>query len=138
GNLFSNPILDRVDRRNQAPSALMRCARREIFRLAMFLWNTPLPAARCSSGWAARSAAAAASLSPVAIASSTLRRKVRTRERRAMLVLVRDSILRTALMAEGVFAMSFLVAPAWVLSPWLMGGQAGSVWCLARSIPPNR
>src|SRR5690606_31771964 len=77
----------------------------------MLRWNTPLPAARASSGSAARRAAVAASLSPLAIASSTLRRKVRTRLRRAVLILVRFSILRVAFLAEGVFAiLEFLVA----------------------------
>src|SRR5690606_7236240 len=85
---------------DQALMAFTRCARRETLREAVLRWTMPLVAARCSSGWAARSAASAAALSPEAIASSTLRMKVRTRERRALLIAVRRSILRAAFFAE--------------------------------------
>ena len=61
-------------------SAFTRADRRDILRATVFLCNTPFVTPRISSGWAARSAAAAASLSPEAIASSTLRRKVRMRK----------------------------------------------------------
>src|SRR3712207_3923297 len=67
---------------------------------------TPREAARMISGCADRRAARAASASPEAIASSTLRRKVRMRERRALLTSVRRAILRAAFLAEGVLAMS--------------------------------
>ena len=40
-----------------ADSALMRAERREILRDTVLSWITPLPAARCISGCAARSAA---------------------------------------------------------------------------------
>jgi hypothetical protein len=60
------------------------------------------------SGAAAFSAAAAAGLSPEAIASSTLRTEVRMRERRAMLISVRRAITRVALRAEEVLAIDVL------------------------------
>src|SRR6056297_2008509 len=60
-------------RRAAQPSALTREARRDILRAAVFLWKTPLLTPRISSGCATRNALAAASLSPEAIASSTLR-----------------------------------------------------------------
>ena len=56
-----------------AATALTQADRRETFRDAVFFGITPLEAARISSGSAAFSAAAAASLLPEAIASSTLR-----------------------------------------------------------------
>src|SRR6056297_349640 len=70
--------------RNQ-PMAFTREARRDILRDAVFLWRTPLLTPRISSGWAARSAVCAAVVSPEAMASLTFRRKVRMRERRALL-----------------------------------------------------
>ena len=73
------------------PSAFTRDARRDIFREAVFLWNTPFVTPRISSGCAARSAATEASLSPDSMASSTLRRNVRMRERRALLIWKRAS-----------------------------------------------
>src|SRR6478752_1047409 len=57
------------------------------------------------SGWAALRASAAADLSPEAIASSTLRRKVRIRERRPLLTSVRRTILRAAFLADVVLAI---------------------------------
>src|SRR5690242_13101884 len=57
------------------------------------------------SGWAAFRASAAADLSPEAIASSTLRRKVRIRERRVLLTSVRRAILRVAFLADVVLAI---------------------------------
>ena len=50
-------------------------------------------------------AAVAAVLSPEASASSTLRTKLRTRERRDLLTSVRRAILRVAFLAEEVLAM---------------------------------
>src|SRR6185369_1688255 len=50
-------------------------------------------------------AAFAAAASPEVRASSNLRRKVRTRERRAVLTSVRRAILRTAFLAPGVLAI---------------------------------
>src|SRR5690606_13818219 len=67
---------------------------------------TPLEAARINSGSAALNATTAASLSPLKSASSTLRMKVRTRERRDLLISVRAVILRTAFLAEGVLAIN--------------------------------
>ena len=68
-----------------AASALTREVRRDILREAVFLCRTPLVTPRISSGWAAANAVAAASALPDVRASSTLRRKVRIRERRALL-----------------------------------------------------
>src|SRR5690606_22692531 len=62
-------------------------------------------AARISSGCASAKAACATSLLPDASASSTLRRKVRTRERRFLLTAVRRAIFRVAFLAEDVLAM---------------------------------
>src|SRR4051794_18294317 len=60
------------------------------------------------SGSAAFNAAAAAALSPEAIASSTLRTVVRMRERRAVLMSVRRAMTRVALRAEDVLAIDFV------------------------------
>src|SRR5262245_5405858 len=62
-----------VRKGDQAESVFKRWARRETFREAVFLWMTPLVAARINSGWAAVKAASAAALSPASRASSTLR-----------------------------------------------------------------
>jgi len=64
-----------------APTSFTRADRRDILRATVFLCSTPLVMPRASSGCAARSAATAASPLPDAIASSTLRRKVRIRDR---------------------------------------------------------
>src|SRR6056297_38574 len=87
------------------PSDFTREASRDILRAAVFLWNTPLVTPRISSGWAARSAVEAASLSPEAIASSTLRRQVRMRERRALLTAWRFSFWRARFLDWIVLAM---------------------------------
>lgn len=92
-------------RGNYALIDLMRDARREILRDTVDLCATPFVTERCNSGCAARSASAAADLSPAAIASSTLRTKERTRERRALFTAVRLAILRTIFFADEVFAM---------------------------------
>ncbi len=86
--------------------ALTRADKREIFRDKVLRWNVPLEAARISSGWAAFRASLAAALSPEAIASSTARRKVRTRLTRLRLIFVRRAILRIAFLAELVFAIA--------------------------------
>jgi hypothetical protein len=83
----------------------------ETFRAAVFFFITPFVTDLMISGWAAFRAAFAASLSPPAIASSTLRMKVRMRERRALFTSVRAAILRTAFFADGVLAM--LVLPVY-------------------------
>jgi hypothetical protein len=89
----------------QALKAFTRADRREILRAIVFLWNTPFETARCISGCASLRAADAACLSPEAIASSTLRRNVLTRERRALFTAVRRAILRTIFLAEDVLAI---------------------------------
>src|SRR6185312_13447854 len=66
---------------------------------------TPLDTARISSDWAATKAVLAAAASPPVTASSNLRRKVRTRERRAVLTSVRRAILRIAFLAPGLLAI---------------------------------
>mgnify|MGYP007017151598 CR=1 FL=1 len=83
----------------------MRDDSRDNFRDMVCLPKTPFVTARWSSGCACLNAASAAPLSPDAIASSTLRRNVLMRERRALLTAVRRSILRTIFFAEDVFAM---------------------------------
>src|SRR5918997_2619384 len=66
----------------------------------------PFWAARISSGSAARRAAAASAWLPAAIASSTLRTKVRMRLRRERLIAVRFAILRVIFLADTVLAMA--------------------------------
>jgi hypothetical protein len=87
-------------------SVLTRCVSREIFRALRFLCTTPLVAARAVSDSASRNAILAASASPAASASSTLRQKVRIRDRRALLIAVRRAMTRMAFFAEAVFAMT--------------------------------
>src|SRR5687768_1927178 len=84
----------------------MRLARRETFRDAVFLCTMPFWAARIISGSAARRAAAASVWLPEAMASSTLRTKVRMRLRRDLLIAVRFAILRVIFLADTVLAMA--------------------------------
>src|SRR3712207_1244895 len=98
----------------------MRLARRETFREAVFLCTMPFWAARIISGSAARRAAAASVWLPEAIASSTLRMKVRMRLRRDRLISVRFAILRVIFLADTVLAMACprsviadAASPAW-------------------------
>src|SRR6185369_3181901 len=84
----------------QAVRLFSRCARRDTFLEAVFLCSTPLVEARISSGCAALNASTAAPLSPAASASSTLRTKLRTRERRILLTAARRAILRAAFLAD--------------------------------------
>jgi len=65
----------------------------------------PVRAARIRAGSAATSAACAAVLLPLEIASSTLRKDERMRERRALLISVRRAILRVAFLADLVLAI---------------------------------
>src|SRR3712207_9475563 len=83
----------------------MRLARRDTFREAVFLCTMPFWAARIISGWAARRAATESVWLPEAIASSTLRMKVRMRLRRLRLIAVRFAILRVIFLADTVLAM---------------------------------
>jgi hypothetical protein len=85
-------------------NAFTRRLSRETFRAAVLACTIPFCAARMSNGWAARRAAAAAPGSPAAIASSTLRTCVRIWLRRDRLTPARRSILRTAFLADFVFA----------------------------------
>src|SRR4051794_32767568 len=89
--------------------APIREASRDTFREAVFLCTMPFWAARMSSGSAARRASVAALRSPLAIASSTLRTKVRMRLRRERLIAVRFAILRVIFLADVVLAMAVLV-----------------------------
>src|SRR5919112_4256417 len=88
----------------------------------------PFWAARISSGSAARRASAAAARLPEAIASSTLRTKVRTRERRERLIAVRFAILRVIFLADTVLAMgssSSLAHPMHERRPEAAAGDRG-------------
>jgi len=87
----------------------MLCVKRDIFRLALFLWITFRCAARISSGSAAFIAVIAPARSPRLIASSTVRTELRMRVRRALLTTVRRAILRAALRADVVLAILFLI-----------------------------
>ena len=95
-----------IPERDYAESALMREERRDSLRDTVSFLMTPLVTARCSSGCALLNASLAALLLPEAIASSTLRRKVLTRERRALFTSVRRAILRTIFWADEVLAIS--------------------------------
>ena len=75
-----------------AGKVLIRADRRESFRATVLAWITPLPEARCISGCAACNAAAAADLSPVAIATSTFLTKVLMRDFRAIFRAVRVAV----------------------------------------------
>src|SRR3569623_1707464 len=68
----------------------------------------PFWAERAISGSAALRAATASSCLPPAMASSTLRMKVRIRDRRDLLISVRAAILRADFLAEAVFAIVVL------------------------------
>src|SRR5450759_4814177 len=88
------------------PSLAMRWARRETLRLAVFLCTMPRCAARMITGSASLNAVKAAVRSPLAIASSILRTELRSSERRVLLTSVLRAILRVALRADVVLAMS--------------------------------
>src|SRR5690606_530551 len=88
--------------------ALMRRDNRDSLRLAVLRWSTPTLAPRMMCGCALVSACMAASRSPVAIASSTLRIMVLMLLRRDRFTAVRRAILRIAFFAEGVLAISML------------------------------
>lgn len=85
-----------------------RLARREILRLPVFLWTTPLVTARMVSDSALRRASVATFASPEAIASSTVRHVDRIRVRRALFTAVRRPITRLAFFADFVFAMGIV------------------------------
>src|SRR6188768_1562735 len=76
-------------------------------------------------GCAACRAARAAPLSPEAIASSTLRTKLRMRVRGTMLTAVRWVILRAAFLAEGVFAIVSFLSLGVAADAW--SGETGEV-----------
>jgi hypothetical protein len=89
----------------QALRARIRNVRRETFRDAVFLWNTPFWAPRISCGSAAFIAKIAASWFPELIASSTLRKELRTRLTRFLLTVARRVETRAAFFADFVLAM---------------------------------
>jgi hypothetical protein len=118
-------------------NALIRAESRESLRETVLLCVTPLLAARCISGCAARNASPAARLSPLAIAASTFLTKVRMRDLRAWLRSVRRSVCRWRLRAEAVLAMGirsfgFRVLPATSWRP--AGGNA----CSMHRPPPGQ
>jgi hypothetical protein len=86
-------------------TAFTRAESRESLRETMFAFSTPLVTARCNSGCAARKAACAASLSPLATAASMFRMAVCTRDFRALLRAVRFAVCRMRLRADAMFAM---------------------------------
>jgi hypothetical protein len=85
--------------------ALTRLASRETLREALLRCASPFCAVRTKTGSASFSAAAAASLSPEAIASSTYRAQLRMRLRRPLLASVRRMVWRAAFFADLVLAM---------------------------------
>ena len=86
---------------------LMREARRETFRAAVFLWTIPFWEARMRIGSAAERAALAAVLSPEATASSTLRTDSFMRDVRDLLISVRCTAWRAAFRADEVLAIDW-------------------------------
>src|SRR5882672_2320106 len=95
----------------------------------------PVRAARMSVGSAATRAAFAAALLPLAIASSTWRKDVRMRERRALFTSVRRAILRVAFLADLVLAIdpslgfASVIANDAALSP----AQSGVIACAKKA-----
>jgi hypothetical protein len=98
---FSKRYVDKYQPRR----ARMRLTRRETLREAVFLWNTPFCALRMSSGSAALMAISAACLFPAPIASSTLRRELRTRLTRFLFTVARRAEPRVAFFADFVLAI---------------------------------
>jgi hypothetical protein len=92
-------------RAQDLPSAAIRCARRETLRCAALRCTTFFCAARMMTGSASAMAASARDRSPAVIASSTLRTAPRSRERRALLTIVRRTLWRAAFLADFVLAM---------------------------------
>src|SRR5262249_14670368 len=84
-----------------------RLVRRETLREPVFLCSTPLVTPRMISGSAAFKAASAAPLSPLAIASSTLRIKPRMRVLREVLIAVPFAWVRTLFWDEAILGMGF-------------------------------
>jgi len=100
---FSKRYVDKY----QPRSARMRLTRRETLREAVFLWKTPFCAPRMSSGSAAFIAVSAACLFPALIASSTLRKELRTRLTRFLFTEARRADTRVAFFADFVLAIYF-------------------------------
>src|SRR5215831_14834115 len=123
---------------DQLPSLAILWARRDTLRLAVLECTTPFCAERMITGSASRSAASAVLRSPLAIASSTLRTKLRISDVRPLLISVRRAILRAALRAEGVLGMAVLVLRA---AGWPTRRRAARYRikrAAARSSPPTR
>ena len=85
-------LIKKENKRRQAPTDFTRAESRDNLRATVLACTTPLVAARCNSGCAARKASCAADLSPDFTASSTLRKKLRTRDFRALFRAVRFSV----------------------------------------------
>src|SRR5471030_2553206 len=84
----------------------------------------PLETPRMISGSAAFKAASAAVLSPLVMASSTLRIKPRTRVVRAVLIAVRLAVVRTRFLDEAILGMDFPWQKRRAYSPrWASGQQ---------------
>src|ERR1700722_11279635 len=94
-----------VRRASYFASLAIRCARRDTFRRAALRCMMFFCAARMIAGSASAIAVVARVRSPEAIASSTLRTAVRTRERRALLTAVRRTAWRAAFLADLVLAI---------------------------------
>lgn len=84
-------------------------ARRDTLRDANLRWTTPFCAARTMNGSASFKAAAATSLLPEAIASSTLRTELLRRVRTVLLTAVRQVVWRAAFFADFVLAMGWVL-----------------------------
>src|SRR5262245_6720113 len=123
---------------DQLPSLAILWARRDTLRLAVLECSTPFCAERMITGSASRNAASAVLRSPLAIASSTLRTKLRISERRPLLISVRRAILRAALRAEGVLGMAELVLRAAGWPTRRRAARYRKKRAAARASPPTR
>src|SRR5262249_47458873 len=131
-------VIFQSDAEDQLPSLATLWARRDTLRLAVLECNTPFCAERMITGSASCRAASALPRSPLAIASSTLRTKVRISERRLWLISVRRTILRAALRAEGVLGMAVLVLRAAGWPAPRCAARYRKTRAAARGSPPAR
>src|SRR5580704_3659979 len=107
-----------------------RLDRRDTFRDPVFLCRMPLETPRMISGSAAFRAARAAALSPLVMASSTLRIKPRTRVVRAVLIAVRLAAVRTRFLDEAILGMDFPWQKRRAYSPAKALGQQNPLFLL--------
>src|SRR5260221_9280126 len=106
----TEPLSNSAKEFSYLPSFAPRLARRETRLEPVFLCRMPFDTPRMISGSATFNAAWAADLSPLVMASSTLRMKPRTRVLRAVLIALRLAVVRTRFLDEAILGMSFPAA----------------------------